>query len=273
MSAYRVPGRDAARRIFRTLGGLYAGFKAKNGITLAASVSFFAFLSFFPFLVLLASITSFFLERREVLSDLERLMQALPQGLSDTVMNVVGGVMAQWKAATIASFLVLLYSSFAVFAQLQYALNKIMGTKIRPNRWRGTLKLFSFFFIVVFLLVLLVLGGSAMFVVADKLHQILLVRRFIFIELSAFVIETCLFAFSYRYLAARKLRWKNVFLGGLTASVSWEIMKVLFGWYVSSIHGYTAVYGIIGSLFFLMLWLFYSVLIYLVGAHISVEMP
>jgi uncharacterized BrkB/YihY/UPF0761 family membrane protein len=39
--------------------GLYRSFKDKNVVTLAASVSSFGFMSFFPFLVLLASVTSF----------------------------------------------------------------------------------------------------------------------------------------------------------------------------------------------------------------------
>jgi membrane protein len=245
---------------------------SKNVITLAASVSFFGFLSLFPFLVLIASVASFFLRWRQMIPQMERLLNPLPQSLADTVMQTLRGAIAQGGVVSVLSFMFLIYTSFSVFAQLRFALNKIMGTSRPPNGWIATLKAFGFFLAVALILILLVLGGSVLFVLAAKHGKTSLMRSFWVLESVTLLAEFLLFSFSYRYLADKKPLWKNALLGGLVASVSWEILKILFGWYVSSINNFTAVYGVIGSVFFVMMWMFYSVLIYFVGAHLSVEL-
>ena len=258
--------------LFLKIRDFYRTYIAKNAITMAASVSFFGFLSFFPFLVLIASAASFFVKRRQMMPQIERLLSPLPQGLADTVMQTLRGAIARGRAASVLSFLVLIYSSFSVFGQLRIALNNIMNAERRPKGWMATLKSFGFFIAVTLILILLVLGGSVFFVLAAKPGKTSLMRSFWVLEPVTLLAETLVLSFSYRYLADKKPRWKNALLGGLVASVFWEVLKVLFGWYISSIHSVTAIYGVIGSVFFLMMWIFYSVLIYFVGAHLSVEL-
>jgi membrane protein len=261
-----------ANTLFSKVGELYRGFKAKNIITLAASVSFFGFLSLFPFLVLLASIASLFFERRQALEQVERLLRPLPVGVADTVIQTLRGAVNSGKIASVLSFLVLIYSSLAVFGQLQIALNKVMGTKRKGKGWVSDLKVFGFFLVTALVFLVLMLGGGTFFVLASKLGDLPLIRTFWVVEAAVFLLEVVLFSFSYRYLAYKVLPWKSVLAGGLFTTVLWEILKILFGWYVSSLNLVTALYGVIGSVFFLMLWLFYSVLIYFAGAHISVEL-
>jgi membrane protein len=244
----------------------------KNVITLAASVSFFGFLSLFPFLVLVVSLASIFFERRQALQQIGRLLQAFPQEVSETVTRVLAGAVARGRVVSAVSFLVLAYSSFAAFGQLRYALNKVMGTQKKTTGGIATLKAFGFFVAAAVVALLMMLSGSTLFILARRLERLTLIRALWAVESIAFLGEIVLCSVSYRYLADKRLRWRNVLIGGLVAAVLWEILKVLFGWYVSSAHGLAAVYGFIGSIFFLMLWLFYGVLIYFAGAHISVEL-
>jgi membrane protein len=271
--AILTQGKDMAHRLLPRVRDLYRSFMGKNVITLAASVSFFSFLSLFPFLVLVVSLASIFFERRQALEQIDRLLQTFPQGVSDTVARVLMGVVNRGRVVSAVSFLVLTYSSFAAFGQLRYALNKVMGTQKKTTGGIAILKAFGFFVAVAVVVLLLMLSGSTLFVLARILERLTLIRALWLVESIAFLGEILLCSASYRYLADRRLRWRNVLIGGLFTAVLWEILKVLFGWYVSSIHGMAAVYGFIGSIFFLMLWLFYAVLIYFAGAHISVELP
>jgi membrane protein len=250
---------------------LYKDFKDKHVITLAASVSFFGFLSLFPFLILLASIASFFFEKAQVLVQVERLLRPFPPGVAQTVLKTLTGALNSGRVASALSFLVLIYSSSAVFGQLETALHAVMGTKSRIKGWRATLRTFAFFLATALVLLLLMVGGSALFVVASKLAELPVVRAYWVIEAGTFLVMTGLFALSFRALAFKKPAWANALRGGLFTAAAWEILKILFGWYIRSITSFTALYGVIGSVFFLMLWLFYSVVLYLFGAHISVE--
>jgi len=245
----------------------------KNVITLAASVSFFGFLSLFPFLVLVVSLASIFFQREQAMQQIGRLLQTFPQGVSGTVTRVLIGAVNSGHVASVLSFLVLIYSSFAAFGQLRLALNRVMGTQRKTTGWVATLEAFGFFIAVAVVVLLLMLSGGTLFVLARELERLTLIRALWVVESCAFLGEILLCSVSYRTLAYKKLRWKNVLIGGLFTAVLWEILKLLFGWYVSSLHRIAAVYGFVGSIFFLMLWLFYAVLIYFAGAHISVELP
>jgi membrane protein len=257
--------------MMKKIGKLYRSFKAKNVVSLAASVSFFAFLSLFPFLVFLASIASFFFEREQALIGIERLLRPFPPDVAATVMKTLTGAVDSGRIASVLSFLVLALSSTTVFAQLENALHAIMGTKSRIKGLRATLTTFAFFLISALVLLALMAGGSALYFLASLLAKLPLVRARWVVEAGVLAVMTVLFAASFRYLALNRPSWKNALRGAAVTAVSWEILKILFGLYVSSISSFTAIYGLIGSVFFLMLWILYSVLLYFVGAHVAVE--
>jgi membrane protein len=258
----------------KTIGrirGLLRSFRGKNIFTLAASVSFFAFLSLFPFLILVASILSIVVDKERAIHQVERLLRSFPRPVTATVLKTVTGALGSDRVASVLSLAALAYSSVAVFGQLAKALHAIMGTKQKIKGWRATLRTFAFFLAAVLVLFVLMIGGSALLVLAGTAGREPLVRSFWVVEAGTVLVMAALFALSYHTLSFKKLAWKSVFIGGLVTSVVWEVMKLLFGLYVSSISGYASLYGVIGSIFFLMLWLFYAVLIYLLGAHLSVE--
>jgi len=251
---------------------LYRSFKGKNVFTLAASVSFFGFLSLFPFLVLLASVASFFMQEEQAVIRIQGLLSSLPPTVADTVLQTLRGAVGAGTVVPAVSFVMLIFSSLAAFVQLRLALNRVMGMPMGVKGWKATLKTFEFYAATAVVSLLLIFSGGMFVVVAAKLAQVSFVSLFWIIEAGFFVVQILIFAVSYRYLAAKLLPWKNVLIGGAIAALFLEVLKYLFGLYINSINGVTVFSGLIGSVFFLMIWLFYSVLIYLWGAHISVEL-
>lgn len=257
---------------FSRLRAFSRSFMAKNVITLAASVSFFGFLSLFPFLILVVSVASIYFERKQALQQIDRLLQTFPQGVSETVTRILSGAVNRGHVLTVVSFLVLVYSSFSAFRQLRLALQRIMEAPKKSAGWITTLKSFGLFVAVAIGVLLLMLSGGTLFVLAREVERLILIRALWVVEAGVFLGAILLCSLSYRYLTTRRLRWKNVLIGGLFTAAFWEILKVLFGWYIGLIHGTASVYGFIGSIFFLMLWMLYGVLIYFAGAHISLEL-
>lgn len=259
-------------KLVRKIREQYRSFKGKNVITLAASVSFFGFLSLFPFLVLLVSVASFFMQKDQAVARVERLLSSFPPAEADTVLQTLRGAVASGKTASAVSFVVLVFSSLAAFGQLRLALNRVMGMPIKAKGWKSALRTFGFYTATALVSLILVFGGGMFFVMAARLAHMTSVSRFWTIEAGIIVIQVLVFAVSYRYLAAKLLPWKNVLIGGAVTALSWEILKYLFGLYINSIGSFSLLYGLFSSVFFLMIWLFYSVLIYFWGAHISVEL-
>ncbi|MFO7734361.1 MAG: YihY/virulence factor BrkB family protein [Candidatus Aminicenantes bacterium] len=260
------------KNIFGTARQVLKELKRKRAVSLAASVSFFAFLSLFPFFLLTITIAGFFIKKSAALAKVEESLRAFPKGIAESFISSLQGMIDAGGVISAVSFLFLIYSSFMVFVQLRAALNRIMGLKKTPKGWLAILKTFSFFLITAFLAVILALSGSALFVMARKLGNLPLVKSYYFIWPAYVLVEGLFLSFSYRYLSSRTLAARHVLTGGFVAAGLWEILKHLFGLYVNSIDALSALYGSIGSIILLQLWLFYSFLIYFAGAQICLTL-
>ena len=76
----------------------------------------------------------------------------------------------------------------------------------------------------------------------------------------------------YRYGPSRRVaKWRWV-TGSLTAAVLWLLMSMLFSWYVTHFDSYNRVYGSLGAVVGFMTWMWFSVVVVLVGAELNAEM-
>jgi len=76
----------------------------------------------------------------------------------------------------------------------------------------------------------------------------------------------------YRYGPSRRVaKWRWV-TGSLTAAVLWLLMSMLFSWYVTQFDSYNRVYGSLGAVVGFMTWMWFSVVVVLVGAELNAEM-
>ena len=78
------------------------------------------------------------------------------------------------------------------------------------------------------------------------------------------------FALIYRYGASERTKNTPVFPGAILAAISWAIVSVIFRLYVSHIGIYNKIYGAVGTAIILMLWLYLSSLVMLIGEQVNV---
>jgi membrane protein len=80
------------------------------------------------------------------------------------------------------------------------------------------------------------------------------------------------FAVLYRYGPDRRAaRWQWVSVGSLFAAVTWIAASFLFSWYLASFANYNATYGSLGAVVGLMIWLWISTILMLLGAELNAE--
>jgi membrane protein len=77
---------------------------------------------------------------------------------------------------------------------------------------------------------------------------------------------TLIFAMLFRFLPSARIPWKDAFLGGFITAVLFNIGKALIGWYIGN-SNIASTYGAAGSIVLILLWVFYSSQILLVGAE------
>ena len=80
------------------------------------------------------------------------------------------------------------------------------------------------------------------------------------------------FSLIYWLVPNLKIRFKSVFFGAAFSTIGWIITSVGFSYYVSSFGNYSSTYGSIGAIIVLMMWLYFSAIILMLGGQINAVM-
>ena len=75
--------------------------------------------------------------------------------------------------------------------------------------------------------------------------------------LVAFMTTWALFAVVYWYVPVRRISWSTAWMAATVMAVSYEVMKWVFGWYVTSIADYRSAYGNLATVVALLFWIYY----------------
>ncbi|WP_441620736.1 YhjD/YihY/BrkB family envelope integrity protein [Cupriavidus sp. RAF12] len=84
----------------------------------------------------------------------------------------------------------------------------------------------------------------------------------------SFVLVTVVFAMIYKIMPHADVRWPDVWLGAAVTSILFSIGKLLIGLYIGKT-GVATGYGAAGSLVVVLVWVYYSAQIFLLGAEFT----
>jgi membrane protein len=182
-----------------------------------------------------------------------------------------GGILA-----TVFGIATLLLGASGVFGQLQEALNTIWDVRAKPGVNLNSFlqkRLLSFAMVLTigFLLMVSLVISTVLVAIANyfghffpqwiQLGQIL---NFIF----SFVGTTLLFALIYKVLPDIKIAWSNLWIGATTAALLFTVGKFLIGLYLGN-SSIGSSYGTASSLVIVLIWVFFSAQILLLGAEFT----
>lgn len=261
-------------RWVRLLLEFYGRFQSHEIPALGAQLSYYLILAFFPFIIFLLTLLSFTsLTGDLALYDLSRL---IPANAYHLVRDVVDQTMAS-RRHTLLSFglLFTLWSAVSGVNALIHGVNKAYAeTESRPF-WKviGISIVFTLglVLIIILALTLLVSGkqlGSTFLSylgAAEYFHVSWDLFRYAVPVLVMFLV----FIFFYRFAPNRKTSWRKVIPGSVFSTLGWIITSWGFAYYVNNFANYTATYGSLGAFIVLLLWLYLSSMIILIGGEIN----
>ena len=247
-------------------------FHEHDGFFLAAGLSFYVVICVVPFVLLLIAGGGFLLSDetavQEVVSQLGEIVPVYQREMEQILMGVVraSGV------STLLGTAILLLFATQLFAATRFVLNRILGMKGR-GFFRGVL--FDLSMIVVLTLLFFVtMGVTALFAWMKSL-VILFRHGFIFSSLVewtglflAVMFNTALFVLLYRVVPRERIPWSSVLAGSVTAALLWEFAKQLFRLYIQGADVYRTVHGPLGVLIALVMWVYYSAIVFVLGAEL-----
>jgi membrane protein len=247
-------------------------------LALAAGVAFYSLVALFPAIAAGVSVYALFSDAASIGKHLSIAADIVPAGALDILSVEIARIAGKSDGRLTFGFLlglgIALWSANAGMKAIFDALNIIYD----EDEKRGLIRLnveslvftvcaiagagLAIALVVVFPLLLAAFGITS----AD--HPVIGYLRWPVM----FVAVIIALAVLYRYGPSRRLaKWRWISVGSVFAAVVWLAVSALFSWYLGNFANYNATYGALGAVVGLMMWMWLSVIVVLVGAELNSE--
>ena len=266
-------------------------FSNDSGMRLAAALAYYTVIALPPMLVVVLVVASFFFTAGETVgigaeaagaeSSQDVIAQTAEQALgeqgSSQLIDMLRAARDSQKSgwAALIGFAVLLFSATAAVAQLQAGLNEIWEIEPHPQ---STIKDFILKRVlslgmvigIGLLVVLSVTLSAALSAVPNELlpGQAAKWTQSLIVNGVTAALLTVLFAAMYKFLPDAKIEWKDTWVGAAVTAVLFVVAKFALGWYLGK-NDPGASFGDAGALVVVLLWIYYSMIVVLLGAEFT----
>lgn len=248
--------------------------------SMGAALSYYTIFSLAPLLLIVISVAGLFFGteavRGEIFGQLRGLMGDDAAKAVEAILTTVSKPTESITAAVIG-VAVLLIGATAVFGELQDALDRIWRAPVADKSnslWRLLrTRLLSFGMIlgIAFLLMVSLVLGAVMAALGKWMGGVFgswevlaqMVNLFV-----GFALTTVVFAMIYKLMPRVRVRWHDVWFGAVVTSLLFTVGKLLIGLYIGR-SGIASAFGAAGSLVVILVWVYYSAQIFLIGAEFT----
>lgn len=248
-------------------------------VSQGAALAYYTIFAIAPLFIIALAIAGFWFgqeaARKELFGQLNQLIG--PQG-GEAIQSIIAAANQSKTGlwATIIAAGTLAVAATGVFVQVQSSLNKIWkvqqmgGTGVR-NFIRHRLLSFAMVLGIGFLLLVSLICSASLAAlgsfVGDYISEKEILLKALNFVLSLGII-TALFTMMFKFLPDVKIAWRDVWLGGFITALLFNLGKFLIGIYIgrSSI---ASVYGAMGSLVIVLIWVYYSAQLLFFGAQFT----
>jgi membrane protein len=261
---------------WRLLSDLMRSFLRHGCGSLAASLAFFSLLSVFPLAFMVLYGVSFVVSHdviggQVLLSFLKGFLPTLGERLAEEFQRI-------GELDTVRWLVLLSFAWFGtlVFYEVDYALNVVFdSTWKRHPLISSAIAVASQGAIGLLLILSYVATQTVNLLTAYAPHlwgldMLALAAHDMFLTYTLpFTMAFLTVGALYRYVPRRRPRWREALIGSLTFSVLWVAAKLIFVTYNEYATVYTKLYGSLLEVILLLLWIYYSALLFLFGAELA----
>lgn len=260
------------KNIWLVMRSALNNFKENDPLRIAASTAFFATFAIPAILVVILQIFGIFLNRRKFGGGiLEKLSQLVGESSASEIGHILRNMfkMGEIWYITLAVFLFLIFVSTTLFQIIRNSINQLWSIRVKHHlglffqlkqraKSLGIISIGGFLMVIVFTL------ETIRLFLEKKFDYIITLGGFLN-ELIFFIITSVWFAIAYRFIANARPIWKAVLLASAFTGILFTIGKVVMRSLLIN-SNIDQIYGTSGAILLVMLFVFYSSLIFYYGA-------
>lgn len=270
-------------RIWTLLKDSVEGYIEDEAMSRGAAIAYYTVFSIAPLLVIATAIAGLAFGQDAVRGAVaDQLRGLLGDSGAEAVQAMIRGAgnLTSGSIAAVIGVVTLLLTASGVFGEVQAALNEIWKAPPPPPSSMGGVmrrlvkaRAASLGLVAAtgFLLLVSLVVSTALTALGTWVGGLLPAQERLFGALNfvvSFGMVTVLFAAIYKILPDRRLRWTDVMVGAVVTAFLFTLGKTLIGWYIGG-SGVATTYGAAGALMVVLLWVFYSAQVFLLGAEFT----
>jgi membrane protein len=251
-----------------------------NLLGLAAQTAYYFFFSLFPLLLFIAPVLSLVGDKQETFALFtSQLQQVVPSSGWDLIGGVIKDVVYAKNAPGLMSVgaLLAVWAGSNVFGALIDALNIAYDVKDTRPWWKK--KLIAVASVVVIGMVILI--STVMILAGDKITGWIATKLDLepgtrtlvtIVQMPiAFALLIAIAGLTYYFLPNLRQSKRQVLVGATFTTIGWAVVTVALRVYMANFANYNATYGAIGGVIALLTWMYFSMLVFLIGGEINSE--
>ncbi len=268
-------------RLFSFLLRVLRGFKRNQGLLLSGAVAYYTLLSIVPMSILALIVLSHFIGENQLFNTLSTYLEMVIPGYAATLTEQVRVFLEHRKVIGIIGFLGMLFFSSLSFSMLENAMSVIFFQRVRIQRR-------NFFISAIIPYVYILLMGLGIVLVSfiagaleilDK-RELLLFGWSLSLEGTSRVVlyilgllgEMLMLTSIYLVMPVVRITFRHALIGGITATILWEITRRILVWYYAVLSLVNLIYGSIATVVVALLSVEAVALILLLGAQVIAEL-
>jgi membrane protein len=258
---------DLFKRLWIVLVEAISSFRRNKDLTSASSLAFSATLALIPALFLLTTLLGFAIGSSEqaLLKTQEMVKELIPR-YSQEILREVGFITTNTKAIGIVNIVVLLWIITPLVSGMRLALSSIFRTD--PDRSYVLGKVLDISITIVF--VIGISGVAVMgvvFALVQKLSPLRFIPRYLEGIVPFFFVTTVVVVFYLIFYS--RVPFRRLLIGAVVTTLLWFAMRPAFNLFLTYNPGYGFTFGSFKSLFVIVIWIYYSLSVFLFGAEIA----
>ena len=283
-AAMRFGFSRAARKIAHDPLGFAAqtvrAFRANQGLLLAGGVAYYTLLSIVPLMIVLVIVLSHVVDAARLMATLARYLDIVAPGQSAPLLDELRSFVAHREVIGWTLAVTLLFFSSLAFSVLENAMSVIFYHRVLAQRRPFLVSVLIPYLYILFLGV----GLLIVTVVAGALQSLALTTLDVFGRdwslsgvsralLYAIGVggEVLMLASIYFVMPVGRPSWRHALIGGVSATVLWEISRHALVWYIATLSQVRTVYGSLTTAIIVLLSLEIAAIVLLFGAQVIAE--
>jgi membrane protein len=254
-------------------------FLDDNAVRMAAALAFYTMFSIVPALLMALNIAGFVIGNSRAETELmARFRYVVNPESAEYVLSLLNSLSSQLQERNLSIIAILgaIITATGVFVELQSSLNEIWGlAHRRRSGFMSVLRARVVSFVCVVgigvLILVAVVSNTVFSMVSSFFENRHWVPSWIMASsraITQFGMIPVLLVLAYRLIPDRDIAWTDVLLGSIVASFLFALGKKVFAMYIGS-SILRSIYGAAGSLFLLLVWVYYSAYVFYFGAELT----